>query len=272
MNENLWILSVKDFFTKKMLGYALIPFIFTIVVLYGFFFSLAGAGLEQLQQSVIHIEQSQTTIQNGQSHTENIDATYTGSGILRFLMEHSVTSWLISFFVFTVGGMFIFIAAVFSALLIIGFLTPAITREIQRRHYPQMELKSYGNPVSTLLNSLKYLLITLFLFLFLMPLYFIPLINMIAINLPFYYLFHKFYLLDVTSETLNEEEYRILMFYRGTKMRINTGLLYVLSLIPFAAFITPVFNVILLSHAVFRNSQEALRITGRAEGEKLEYK
>ena len=167
MNENLWALSIKDFFTKKMLGYAVVPFVFTIVVLYGFFFSLADAGLEQLRESTIHIEQSQTTIQNGQSHTENIDATYTGSGILRFLMEHSVTSWLISFFVFTVGGIFVFIAAIFSALLIIGFLTPAIVKEIHRRHYPQIELKNYGNTVSTLLNSLKYLLTTVFLFLLL---------------------------------------------------------------------------------------------------------
>ena len=48
------------------------------------------------------------------------------------------------------------------------------------------------------------------------------------------------------------------MFYRGTKIRINTGLLYALSLIPFAAFITPVFNVIVLAHTVLRNTQEVL--------------
>ncbi|RLA71386.1 MAG: hypothetical protein DRG24_05610, partial [Epsilonproteobacteria bacterium] len=80
MNENVWTLSLKDFFTKKMMGYALIPFFFTLVVLYGFFFTLADAGLDQLQQSTVHIEQSQTTIHDGQTHTENVDATYTGSG------------------------------------------------------------------------------------------------------------------------------------------------------------------------------------------------
>ncbi len=256
MNENIWTLSLKDFFTKKMMGYALIPFFFTLLVLYGFFFTIADAGLDQLRESSLHIEQSQTTIQDGRTHTENVDATYTGSGILKFLMEHTITSWLVSFFVVTVGGMFVFIAAIFAALFIIGFLTPAIMREIQRRHYPEVELKSYGNPLSTVFQALKYVTIMILMFLVLMPLYFIPLLNIVAVNLPFYYLFHKFYMLDVTSESLTYDTYKKMMFYRGNKLRTTTVILYVLSIIPFAALVTPVFNVIVLSHTVLRNSQE----------------
>ena len=46
MNADIWLISLKDFFTKKMLGYALIPFFFTLILLYGFFFTLADAGLD----------------------------------------------------------------------------------------------------------------------------------------------------------------------------------------------------------------------------------
>jgi len=258
MNENIWITSFKDFFTKKMLGYALVPFLFTLLVLYGLFFTLADSGLDQLRQSTVHIEQSQTTVRDGLPHTESVDATYTGSSILKFLMQNSVTSWLISFFVVTVGGMFVFIVAIFAAIFVIGFLTPAIMREIQRRHYPEIELKSHGNLISTIFHSIKYVFIMALMFLLLTPFYFIPLLNIIAVNLPFYYLFHKFYILDVSSESLTLGTYRKMMFYRGNKIRFTTVLLYALSLIPFAALVTPVFNVIVLAHTVLRNSQEAL--------------
>jgi hypothetical protein len=257
MNENLWVVSLKDFFTKKMLGLAVIPFLFTMAVLYALFFAAADMGLDQLRESTLHIEQSQTTMQEGQLHREDINATYTGSSIVQFLLSHTITSWLLSFFVITVGGMFVFIIAIFAALLIIGFLTPAILKEVQRRHYRDVRLEGHGNVLSLVWNSIKYLFITALLLLVLMPLYFIPVLNIVAINIPFYYLFHKFYMLDVTSESLSLEKYRQLMFYRGNATRLSTLILYLISLVPFAALITPVFNVIVLSHTVLRNSRIA---------------
>jgi hypothetical protein len=257
MNENLWVVSLKDFFTKKMLGLAVIPFLFTMTVLYALFFAAADMGLDQLRESTLHIEQSQTTLQEGQLHTDEVNATYTGSGIVQFLLSHTITSWLLSFFVITVGGMFVFIIAIFAALLIIGFLTPTILKEVQRRHYRDVRLEGHGNVLSLIWHSLKYVFITALLLLVLMPLYFIPVLNIIAINIPFYYLFHKFYMLDVTSESLSLEQYRQLMFYRGNATRLSTLILYLISLVPFAALITPVFNVIVLSHTVLRNSRIA---------------
>jgi hypothetical protein len=260
VNREIWLLSVRDFFTRKMLSYAFAPFLFTLVVLYALFFPAADAGLESLRESVIHIEKSQTMQENGITHTESSDETYSGgSGILEFLMQYSITSGLVSFFIFTVGGMLMFVVAIFTAILVIGFLTPAILREIQRRHYPDLALEGHGNVFATLFHSLKYIVITLLLLIALAPLYFVPLLNIVAINLPFYYLFHKFYLLDVGTTALLKEEYRQMMYFNGNQVRITTLLLYLIAMIPFAALVTPVFNVIVLGHTLLRNKQALLK-------------
>ncbi|MGB6019671.1 MAG: EI24 domain-containing protein [Sulfurimonadaceae bacterium] len=259
MNQNLWTVSTQDFFTKKMLTYAFVPFLFTLVVLYALFFSAADAGLDNLQDSFVQIESTQTTQENGITHTENTNVVYSGgSAILEFLMQYSITSWLVSFFVFTVGGMFMFVVAIFTAILVIGFLTPAIMKELQARHYPKIEMEGHGNVMTTLFHSLKYVAITFILLIVLIPFYFIPLINIVAINLPFYYLFHKFYMLDVGTTALTREQYKQMMYFKGNNVRTTTVILYVISMIPFAALITPVFNVIVLSHTVFRNKQAQL--------------
>ena len=259
MNQNLWSVSVHDFFTKKMLTYAFAPFLFTLIVLYALFFSAADAGINSLQDSFIQVESTQTSQENGITHTESTNVVYSGgSSILAFLMEYSITSWLVSFFVFTIGGMFMFVVAIFTAILVIGFLTPAIMRELQTRHYPDIELEGHGNVFTTLFHTLKYVAVTFILLIVLIPFYFIPLINIVAINFPFYYLFHKFYMLDVGTTALTKEQYKQMMYFKGNKVRMNTVILYVISIIPFAALITPVFNVIVLTHTVLRNKQEQL--------------
>jgi len=257
---NLWRLSVQDFFTKKMLTYALAPFFFTLIVIYSIFFSAASASLDSLENS-IQIEQSYTTTENGIPHTETTTEVYSGSNsFLRFLMEYSLTSWLVSFFVFTIGGMMMFVVAIFSAVLIIGFLTPLIMKELQQRHYPELTLDGHGNAFTSLFHSIKYVFVTLFLLILFIPLYFIPLVNIIAFNFPFYYLFHKFYLLDVGTTVLVKEEYKQMMYFKGNKIRVTTVILYALSLIPFAALFTPVFNVIVLGHTVLRHKQTQLQL------------
>lgn len=256
--ENIWSLSLKDFLTKKMLTYALAPFFFTLIVIYAIFFSAASSTLDSMEQN-IQIEKSHTYQENGITHTESSSEVYSGdNAFLHFLMEYSITSWLVSFFVFTIGGMMMFVVAIFSAILIIGFLTPMILKELQQRHYPDVALEGHGNAFTSLFHSIKYIFVTLFLLIVLIPLYFIPIVNIVAFNLPFYYLFHKFYLLDIGTTILIKEEYKQMMYFQGNKVRFTTLILYALSLIPFAALFTPVFNVIVLGHTVFRAKQNGV--------------
>lgn len=248
-----------------MLTYAFAPFLFTLVVLYALFFSAADVGIDSLQESFVQIESTQTTQEKGVSHTESTNMVYSGgSAILEFLMQYSITSWLVSFFIFTVGGMFMFVIAIFTAILVIGFLTPAIMKELQARHYPDIPLQGHGNAITALFHSLKYVVVMFILLIVLIPFYFIPLLNIVAINLPFYYLFHKFYMLDVGTTAMTKEQYKQMMFFKGNSVRMSTLVLYVISMIPFAALVTPVFNVILLSHIVLRNKREQLEAPAKA--------
>ncbi len=256
--NGVWTLSIRDFLTKKMLGYALVPFFGTLLILYALFFSTVSSGLDALQHqndAALHIEKHERFVDDRGIVTENEENTTVegASSILRFLMEHAVTSWLVSFIVYTVGTLFVFIFAIFVALIIIGFLTPYIVAEVKRRHYPDLPDESHGGIVETTLATLKYVLVMIVLFFVLTPLYFIPVVNYLAFNLPFYYFFHKMYLVDVASETMSKERFKELMFYRGGSVRMTTLTLYAISLIPLAAFITPVFNVIVLTHTLLRN-------------------
>ena len=257
MNTNVWTVSLKDFFTKKMLQLALVPFVGTILVMYVLFFGAASAGLDALEQSTLQVEQQHYSEQNGVVRQEQQTTTVQGgSAILRFLMEHTVTSWLVSFIVFTVGGLATFILAMFVALIIIGFLTPYIVREVHRRHYSHLPLDHHGSILGILLATTKHVAVMALLFLVLVPFFFVPVLNLIAFNLPFYYLFHKLYLLDVSSETTTRERFKLIMAYHGGTVRMTTLTLYVVSLIPFAAYFTPVFNVIVLTHTMMRKMLE----------------
>jgi len=101
-NENsVLTLSIKDLFTSKMLKYSILPFIFSVIIMYILFFLVAGYGLEQLGS--MDVQTSQTTMQNGIPHTESFEATLEGTALIQFLMSSAITSWIATFLVYTIG-------------------------------------------------------------------------------------------------------------------------------------------------------------------------
>lgn len=85
-------LSMKDLFTSKMIKYSILPFILSMLILYVLFFVLAGIGLDQLD-STMHVESTQTTMQNGVPHTDSFTATLENTAVIKFLMSSAITSW-----------------------------------------------------------------------------------------------------------------------------------------------------------------------------------
>ena len=259
MNQNIWSLSINDFFTKKMLLFAFGPFLATLVAFVIFLSPVYHTLMDSTHSSTIQIETTQTSYSNGDVSSENSHIVYTGeSTFLDFLLNNGVVSWIILTFSFFILLMVMFVIAMVVAILIIGFLTPAIMRELQRRHYPEIPLEEHGNIITTLFHSLRYVMIMFLLLFVMIPLYFIPFVNIIAINIPFYYLFHKFYMLDVSTTAMTKEQYKQMMYFDKTKVRGTSLTLFLLSMIPFAALITPVFNVIVLGHTVMRSKQKQL--------------
>jgi len=247
---SLLMLSIRDFFTSKMLKYAILPFVATLVVMYVLFFVLAGSGLDSMHAN-LNINTTQTTMQNGIPHTEIFSAHVEDSSIIKFLMKYSVTSWLASFLVYAIGGFFILFASIFLAVIIVGFMTPFVLKELQARHYQDVQMIGYSNIFESALLVLKWAFIMLLLFFILIPLYFIPILNIVAFNFPLYYFFHKMMIYDVSSNIATREENKKLLYYKKGSLRIKTLFLYLISLIPFAIFFGAIFYVIYLGNSYF---------------------
>jgi hypothetical protein len=180
-----------------------------------------------------------------------MSAMLQGSAIIQFLMAHAITSWIVSFFVYTIGGFLVLYASIFVAVLVIGFLTPPVLRELQQRHYQDVAMMGDSNIVEGVFNLLKWALIMLLLFLVLIPLYFIPLVNIVALNFPLYYFFHKAMTYDIASNICTKEEHKKIKYFNGNAIRMKTLAIYLISLIPFTIFFGAIFYVIYLGHTYF---------------------
>jgi len=247
-------LALKDLFTAKMIKYSLLPFIFSMLILYALFFVVAGIGLESLGS--MQVNTTETSIVNGVQNTDTFQATLEGTALVKWLMGSAVTSWIATFLVYTIGSFLTLYFSIFVALIVVGFLTPTILRELQRRHYSDVELIGHSNIAEVLFLTVKWALIMFIMFILFIPLYFIPIVNIVAFNLPIYYFFHKMMTYDVGSTICTKEENMKIKFFHSTTLRLKTLGLYLLSLIPFVVFFASVFYIIYLGHSYFLETRK----------------
>lgn len=283
--KNLFTLSVKDFFTPYFLGMALLPMLITLALL----FSSLSYGMQMLNEKInaIHIEQrsSEYATPTQKSSQSSVEITFDdnqssssslfdinpmelfeslqSSQILSSMLQNDIMRWIIEKVLFLVAGYFILILSVLIAVFIIGFFTPLVVRKLKSRHYPPFEIKGHGNLFSVSWYTLKSLLIMLFLYLLLIPFYFIPVLNIIAFNLPAYYFFHKMLVFDVGSTINTKAEYLRIMALAGNQIRLRTFLIYLLTLVPFVGIFFPLLFVIYLSHIFINETLELRAISGR---------
>ena len=250
MNEvELFLKSLRDFFTRPFLKIALYPFFITLLIMYGAFFVAADWGLDGLSNHVMQVQQQQLAIENGEVVESTISTqTYFGKEIIEFLLQFSITSWIVGFLVYTLGTIFVMLFALFITLIVVGFLTPWILMLIQKKHYPTLELKGYGNLFNTFWILIKSFMIMMILFIVLIPLYFIPVLNLFILNIPFYYFFYKLLNFDITSTIMTKEEEAIIHLKKGNQFHFKTIVLYLISMIPFIVLFSTVFYVIYLGH------------------------
>ncbi|QSZ42129.1 hypothetical protein GJV85_08390 [Sulfurimonas aquatica] len=247
-------LSLRDLFTGKMIKYSLMPFILSMLVMYLLFFVVAGVGLDQLGS--MDVQSSQTTIENGIPHTDSFTASLEGTALIKFLMSNAITSWIATFLVYTIGSFLTLYLSIFVALIIIGFLTPIILKELHFRHYQDVEMIGHSNVIESIFLIIRWVAVMLIMFIVFIPLYFIPLVNVIAFNFPLYYLFHKVMTYDVSSTICTKEEAMQIKFFHATTLRLKTLGLYLISLIPFVVFFATVFYVIYLGHSYFLETRK----------------
>ncbi len=213
-------LAIKELFTKKMLKLAFLPFIITILVFYFLLFYFM----------------SDTSLSSSYG-VETID----------YIMQISAIAWIVTILAYVFGLFVLFWFGLFFAVILAGIFTPYIVRHLHQKYYGDITIGGYG----TLPNSIWFMLKTTFMMilwlLILLPLYFIPFINIIAINLPFYYFFHKMLHFDVASNMLSKERQVILNHRHKSSFRLYSLFLYFLSMIPFVVLILPVFYVLYIA-------------------------
>ena len=244
--------SVKDFLTSDMLKIALIPLIVTMVFLYILFFTAADFGITALQEIAQASQNGEEIIIDESAPFYFVWATY----LIIFLFKYSFTSYIAGFLLYTVGTIVVLNVSVILTIIVIGFLTPIILKKVHKKHYSHLTLHGHGTLLSPLWVLFKSLVMMLLLFILFIPLYFVPLINIIAFSLPLYYFFHKLLNYDVSSTILSQEEYKTIYKEEANTVRLRTLLLYFVSMIPFITLFTAVFYIIYLGHGYFVKLEE----------------
>ena len=269
MNEIEIILkSVKDFFTSSMLKIALIPLIVTMIILYMLFFAAADFGITSLQEIAAASQNGQEVVIDENAPFYFVWATY----FIVFLFKYSFTSWIAGFLLYTIGTVIVLQASVILSIVVIGFLTPMILSILHKRYYSHLNLHGYGTLLSPLWVMSKSAFVMIVLFIVLIPVYFVPVLNIIAFALPLYYFFHKLLNFDVSSTILSKEEYKEIYAKEGNSFRLRTLFLYFISMIPFATLFTAVYYIIYLGHAYFIKLDEISKLDMSKEYKKQEEK
>jgi hypothetical protein len=248
MNEiEIIFKSIRDFFSGSMLKIALIPLFITMVILYMIFFAAADFGISSLQEIAAASQNGQEVVIDENAPFYFVWMTY----LIVFLFKYSFTSWIAGFLLYTIGTVIVLQASVILSLLIIGFLTPMILKILHKKYYSHLKLQGYGNLFSPLWVIFKSFIIMIFLYIVLIPVYFVPVLNVIAFSFPLYYFFHKLLNFDVSSTILSKEQFEIIYKKEAYSFRFRTLFLYFISMIPFATLFTAVYYIIYLGNAYF---------------------
>ena len=233
-------LSIKDFFTKDILKIAILPFVFTLIFVYMLFLNIASFGLDNFDEIVIQEHKSGLQIQEEENDIVNT--------VISYIFKSAAVAWIVNFLVYTIGTLAVVYFSVFISLIVIGFLTPFILSKIRDKHYNNIEFKGNIGILSTIFSIFKTFFVMILLFIVLIPFYFIPIVQIFALNLPFYYLFHKLLNFDVGTTILEKNELKYFKYHNARELRLRTLLLYMLSLIPFVGLFLPVFYIVYIGH------------------------
>jgi len=237
-------LGIKDFFSKDILKIAILPFIVTMIIVYSMFFGAASIALDSFDN--IQIEQTSTNTSFDQIN----EPTYVDE-IGQWFLKSAAISWIVNILVYSIGAVAMVYVSIFISLIVIGFLTPYILSKIRNKHYENINFHGNISIIGTVMYLIKTIFIMFILLLVLIPFYFIPIVNIFAINLPFYYLFHKMLNFDVGTTILNTHDLKEFQKQNTKELRLRTLKLYLLSLIPFMSLILPVYYIVYVGHGYF---------------------
>ncbi|EAI1769191.1 hypothetical protein BU577_06430 [Campylobacter jejuni] len=178
-------LAIKDFLSLKFLKFALIPLIFSLILML-FLGVLGFSALLDYFNSLFSVGE---------------DSFWAWFYALHFVQI------LITIISFLFSGFIVVFASVFLALFITSFLTPFIAKEINQKYY-HYDNTNEVSTLKTIFEIFKIFIKFIGILLLCTLALFLPFINIFVYYLAFYYLFHKLLMIDVTSTILDKESFK----------------------------------------------------------------
>lgn len=222
--------SLADFFSAKFLAISTLPVVLVFIIVFGSYTYLGGDFFASIESSLQHSENS----------------------VINYILSIGAVAWMVSTFLYLVVGVVLVLMSVILSIIMIGFFTPIIVKEIRKKHYSHIELTNQDFTfVSSIFIYLKVFFIFFSLLFFIVPFLLIPGVNLAILYLPFYYLFHNFLVLDTGSSIMSKKEFKKCIKENKTLFRTTTLGMFLLSMIPFVGILFQVFFVIVLAHLFF---------------------
>ena len=241
---NLLRLSFKDFFTAKFITLSILPLFLSI-------FSLTWLTIWGGGEIFDLLSDGAKSGGFGFGDTNSTLSLYAVK-----ILSFSATKWIVSILFYVLSTFLTIIISIVIALIVAGFLTPVVAKEINKRHYNYV-LKSEASMARVLKVMMIEILKFLGILLVCLPLLFVPFVNFFIINVPFFYIYYKLLLIDIGSNTLDSDKFELaLLEGGGVKFIVFTLLFYLISLVPLVGLFFQLYFVIVLSHLFFE--REAL--------------
>ena len=237
---NIFITSLGDFFSPRVLLVTLISFILTIVFFIVCLFFLFGS-IEFFSQWFVGM-------------MGNFENTIEQNWLLSFISLIFITKAIVGILVFFTSFIVVYYLFLMVYSLIVGLFCSYFIGEIGQKYYPDVALNGM-NLFANFFFIGKTFLVGILLFLLLSPLAFIPVLNL-ALFLPIYYIFHKMLVLDVASVVNSSAEYMKIKKENSGELKGITLIFFALTVVPIVGVVIYPFYVIVVSHFIFRKTKE----------------
>ncbi len=155
------------------------------------------------------------------------------------------------------------------AMIITGFMTDTLIKAVHDKHYPHLNYEGHGSFVDMTWKLVRFGALMLLVFLVTLPLFFIPLINIVWFWILGYLFFRYAIVLDVGQVILPMKQFEELKSVSNWEPSIAVAILFSLSIFPFVSFFIPILAVIALSHYYFAQLALTQPIVVQEEVKKL---
>jgi hypothetical protein len=243
MNSELLIKSFKDFLSPKIIMTSVTSLIITVfIVLFGLYFAFDGFG--GLKDEILLVIQSENWL-----FLEGLKENF----IIDFLIKHAIFSFVLNFLFLMGFGLIIYYIFFMIYSFVIGFFSIVIIKDLQSKYYEDIRLDGISIG-SSIWFYIKTVLITVVLFILLLPFYFIPILNLV-IFLPMYYFFHKTLVFDVSSIINSTQEYQQIKALNWGSLKVKTFVLFLVALVPIVGIILYPFYILFIGHFIFSKTK-----------------